>query len=1524
MEANFHASDDMESGHEGRVGIHAGLLHGDGEASPRTPGSLDQTLQMDNDGLETTLRSSPPPAFDGGEVTPCRGEVPAEVRLDEPLVSSSGVPPEFEELVQEDLLQDATVGIAPAMWKGCLDKLGAVNQCYSRQVVKRPCCMILVYVIGLAALLGLAWRPFLLETDFSAFIKADGRSQREREAYLQALEDKVGFSARRRLKEERAERASANEAATANLPRRLARECNKSWSAASVVQEEEDDADIDFDSWPRLGEALLPLDDDGQLFVENPKVSDSDPNGTVGRRLQSGVVYTKKELTILYIAKEGNALNERVLRVQRDLEQRLRNLQGWINFCIERGNAGLSFRCDPGETLSAFAWPSVGEVTESHHTHSYIFDGRGADLLQPPALLAFMQLSPAAGADPRRYFTKEFQLPSIAELHEEVPTARGLRTKYTFTIAVSRQTDAGRVIDLAGVNADYEKFILDEVYPVLTDSSLANEPAHIYYEGDVITGYEIEKTLFEDLMWAIGSITFVFCYMWAHTKRFYLSICALLIIFAAVPVGYVLTPVAKTTIASFLSVFLITGVGSDVVFVFTDFWDQSRMVYQKPSELHLRVAFMISHAGKSCLATSLTTAVSFFANLASALQPLREFGLFMGLCVMGAYVLVLLLLPPLIVLRCRSRHSEAQVLPVDATEAGAAANKDGDEDDPAEAEGSQHSGRPWIQIMLFNLTCVLGRGKNAAIVVTVTVVSCIAFSIGTALNAELDQGVPEIFPEHHNQVQVDEWTGEFTTVSELSSSPFQPATICSPNSSLDVDVSRCTLHWCEADPETLHGTLGGLQGGCYHAPSFFALITENTSVTEMTLPSSEMDVCTLINWNIRVASAEAPPSSRWTRTFADLATAYASTFGRNASSTSAGAQATELRAIGLEDWERGQVDMTRFFQMGPAQTLVPAVASQNSGWCSVETLCYFGAPACVWRDQWSYMGPLTLEEETTTTAQATSSTAPPSRRIQEAVPDAGEQFGLVTATVPANKRIDVTVVWGLKPPLSTPLVGALDEQWTFDAGFKPQNPWSQRAMASMCDTEALPIGLRVVEAKCWIDRFKRDLSGRGERFPTRNFDAEVRRWFPSTIEAAANIWIVDGVMAANKFTFYVDVDETKSSSQLVDYKKIWDEYVNYLNGQAGITANHAFHTAEVWVRAEAEVAIVGSTVETIIIAAVCAWVGVLFFTGDPILAFIVLGLVLGIISGLAFFMVCVMGWKIGPVEVISLVVFVGYSVTYSLHIAHNFAEVKEDSYELMILEAEARRREEERRLRLTGIRLPGSPDAAAAASAPEAHGQDPQDQSLSGSMSRQESPQPSPVAVAASAAARQELMSPDASSHLDPTSSHPDAQGHRGVLHQTGSTQYGSATTPPRRFSVTLRSLRQLSSDADPGDPSCPKLLLTPAEMRRARTRVAVLHVGGATLSSSLSTFGCSCFLLFCTLTIFDKLGAVVIAVTTLSIVFALVALPSSLMLAGPARDPCYKRALRQRLVTGVQRVSARKNLGSKDEGGALVAETNY
>merc|ERR1712039_1050223 len=74
------------------------------------------------------------------------------------------------------------------------------------------------------------------------------------------------------------------------------------------------------------------------------------------------------------------------------------------------------------------------------------------------------------------------------------------------------------------------------------------------------------------------------------------------------------------------------------------------------------------------------------------------------------------------------------------------------------------------------------------------------------------------------------------------------------------------------------------------------------------------------------------------------------------------------------------------------------------------------------------------------------------------------------------------------------------------------------------------------------------------------------------------------------------------------------------------------------------------------------------------------------------------------------------------------------------------------------------------------------------------------------------------------------------------------------------------------------------AEVRYLRTRYALRSIGGAALGSAITTAGASIFLVFCTLTIFWKLGSMCLAATVMSILTALGPLPSALFLFGPVR----------------------------------------
>merc|ERR1719424_2053863 len=97
-----------------------------------------------------------------------------------------------------------------------------------------------------------------------------------------------------------------------------------------------------------------------------------------------------------------------------------------------------------------------------------------------------------------------------------------------------------------------------------------------------------------------------------------------------------------------------------------------------------------------------------------------------------------------------------------------------------------------------------------------------------------------------------------------------------------------------------------------------------------------------------------------------------------------------------------------------------------------------------------------------------------------------------------------------------------------------------------------------------------------------------------------------------------------------------------------------WHASKLWVRAEAEKVILDSTLVTLGISLGCVFLGIFLFTRSVHLAFLVMIVVMSIIVCLLFFMVVLMQWPIGAIEILSLIVFVGFAVDYCLHLAHKY------------------------------------------------------------------------------------------------------------------------------------------------------------------------------------------------------------------------------------------------------------------------------
>merc|ERR1712048_208309 len=103
------------------------------------------------------------------------------------------------------------------------------------------------------------------------------------------------------------------------------------------------------------------------------------------------------------------------------------------------------------------------------------------------------------------------------------------------------------------------------------------------------------------------------------------------------------------------------------------------------------------------------------------------------------------------------------------------------------------------------------------------------------------------------------------------------------------------------------------------------------------------------------------------------------------------------------------------------------------------------------------------------------------------------------------------------------------------------------------------------------------------------------------------------------------------------------------NRVATIHANRAIHVSSLWVAVEAQSGIVSSTALSIALSIIFGFIVIALFSKDVWLAALCMVSIAAVILCQLFIMVVVAGWSLGPVEVIALIVFLGYMFTFNLH-----------------------------------------------------------------------------------------------------------------------------------------------------------------------------------------------------------------------------------------------------------------------------------
>jgi len=488
------------------------------------------------------------------------------------------------------------------------------------------------------------------------------------------------------------------------------------------------------------------------------------------------------------------------------------------------------------------------------------------------------------------------------------------------------------------------------------------------------------------------------------------------------------------------------------------------------------------------------------------------------------------------------------------------------------------------------------------------------------------------------------------------------------------------------------------------------------------------------------------------------------------------------------EWESGKITQWQ-------STEVKATFRRNNkktDVCGWKEMCYCGSTkACTAKGTWTNSGSIGF-----TKPEPLPTPAPAGGRRLEPIPlptaptRALQGSGGALVVVPpysfkkrvkSGDRAKVRVCWGLDLNTGFQMLGErLDsDMWGYSTTFDLRQPWAQRNIFAFAEDLKTNTALRTTQQWSWIVSFRNWLINvKQERFPVQTlmFDSLALEYvrtgsIGTDVPGDKYVWVVDGTVKALYSSISIDHKASGDNEGSMAMMEKWDAHIDKYNAAAHVAGKGAVQVSQSWASAEASTELIMSAVLTLVILLVLAFSFMVMFTWSVALSLFVVMATLAAIGGLCFFIVCVMQWELGLIEVIAIVYFIGYAVTYSLHIAHKYAHTEE------VLE----------RSRVSITKGPG-------------------------------------------------IMSDI----------------------RVSSGRHGSGV-------VAIKSESQ-------------------GEIRRHRTRFAIVSMGGATLGSAATTAGSSVYLCFATLTIFQRLGSMCLAVTLVSIVVALGPLPAGLMLFGPVR----------------------------------------
>ena len=172
------------------------------------------------------------------------------------------------------------------------------------------------------------------------------------------------------------------------------------------------------------------------------------------------------------------------------------------------------------------------------------------------------------------------------------------------------------------------------------------EETKVMWWGFALQDLEFQRISYQDLMFTMASIMFVYYYIAFYTNSIYIGGLGMMQIIFTLPLAlFFYRGIFQVTFFNqlhVLAIYLVLGIGADDIFVFVDGWNQSINQYKNTAD---RLDVTYKRAVYAMGATSATTCVAFMATAISPIMPIASFGIYAALGVFLNYVLVITLFP---------------------------------------------------------------------------------------------------------------------------------------------------------------------------------------------------------------------------------------------------------------------------------------------------------------------------------------------------------------------------------------------------------------------------------------------------------------------------------------------------------------------------------------------------------------------------------------------------------------------------------------------------------------------------------------------------------------------------------------------------------------------------------------------------------------------------------------------------------------------------------------------------------------